>query len=51
MLISVLFHSPKFNYLVLLNVEANNLLVALNYGISKITAQQHINWKNEILFR
>ena len=45
MLISVLFNSAKFKYIVLPNIKDNKLLSALNFGISKVTSSQHIDWK------
>ena len=45
MLISVLFNSAKFKYIVLPNIKDNKLLSALNFGISKSRPSQHIDWK------
>ena len=45
LVISVLFNSAKFKYIVLPNIKDNKLLSALNFGISKVTPSQHIDWK------
>ena len=44
MLISVLFNSTKFKYIVLPNIKDNKLLSGLNFGISKVSHSQHIDF-------